>query len=107
MESLSRDPGSPGFERATEVHDNGPVMTPTWPDSMAALQARAVAKRYRGGVRALDGIDLDIPLASITALVGPNGAGKSTLMKAWVGFERPSRGSVAVLGVDPWRCIGV
>lgn len=68
-----------------------------------ALQARAVAKRYPGGVRALDGIDLEIPVGSITALVGPNGAGKSTLMKAWVGFERPSRGSVAVLGIDPWR----
>jgi ABC-2 type transport system ATP-binding protein len=68
-----------------------------------ALRARAVAKRYRGGVRALDGIDLDIPVGSITALVGPNGAGKSTLMKAWVGFERPSRGTVAVLGVDPWK----
>ncbi len=62
-----------------------------------------MAKRYRGGVRALDGIDLDIPVGSITALVGPNGAGKSTLMKAWVGFERPSRGTVAVLGIDPWR----
>ena len=62
-----------------------------------------MAKRYRGGVRALDGIDLDIPVGSITALVGPNGAGKSTLMKAWVGFERPNAGSVAVLGVDPWR----
>ncbi len=73
------------------------------PDADPALSARAVAKRYRGGVRALDGIDLDIPIGSITALVGPNGAGKSTLMKAWVGFERPSRGSVAVLGVDPWR----
>ena len=68
-----------------------------------ALVARAVAKRYRGGVRALDGIDLDIPVGSITALVGPNGAGKSTLMKAWIGFEPPSAGSVAVLGVDPFR----
>lgn len=70
---------------------------------LVALQARAVAKRFRGGVRALDGIDLDIPVGSICALVGPNGAGKSTLMKAWVGFERPSSGSVAVLGIDPWR----
>ena len=68
-----------------------------------ALQARAVAKRFRGGVRALDGIDLDIPAGSICALVGPNGAGKSTLMKAWVGFERPSSGSVAVFGINPWR----
>lgn len=71
--------------------------------SGSALEARAVGKRYRGGVQALDGIDLDIPVGSITALVGPNGAGKSTLMKAWVGFERPTNGTVAVLGVDPWR----
>lgn len=74
------------------------------PDAaIVALQARAVAKRFRGGVRALDGIDLDIPAGSICALVGPNGAGKSTLMKAWVGFERPSSGSVAVFGINPWR----
>jgi ABC-2 type transport system ATP-binding protein len=72
-------------------------------DGAVALQARAVAKRFRGGVRALDGIDLDIPVGSICALVGPNGAGKSTLMKAWVGFERPSSGSVAVFGINPWR----
>ena len=77
--------------------------TPAASPAEPALQARAVAKRYRGGIRALDGIDLDIPVGSITALVGPNGAGKSTLMKAWVGFERPSRGTVAVLGVDPWQ----
>jgi ABC-2 type transport system ATP-binding protein len=72
-------------------------------ESTIALQARAVAKRFRGGVRALDGIDLDIPVGSICALVGPNGAGKSTLMKAWVGFERPSSGTVAVFGINPWR----
>ncbi len=71
--------------------------------AIVALQARAVAKRFRGGVRALDGIDVDIPVGSICALVGPNGAGKSTLMKAWVGFERPSSGSVAVFGINPWQ----
>jgi ABC-2 type transport system ATP-binding protein len=68
-----------------------------------ALQARSISKRFRGGIRALDGLDLDIPIGSICALVGPNGAGKSTLMKAWVGFERPSGGAVAVFGIDPWR----
>jgi ABC-2 type transport system ATP-binding protein len=73
------------------------------PTAVPALQARSVAKHYRGGVRALDGIDLDIPVGSITALVGPNGAGKSTLMKAWVGFEPPSQGTVSVLGVDPFK----
>ena len=69
----------------------------------AVLEARGLAKRYRRGVWALTGIDLDIPAGGITALVGPNAAGKSTLIKTWVGFERPTRGSVAVMGVDPWR----
>jgi ABC-2 type transport system ATP-binding protein len=68
-----------------------------------ALEAHGVAKIYRrGAAPALSGIDLGIPRGSITALVGPNGAGKSTLMKAWVGFERPTRGQVFVDGIDPF-----
>lgn len=68
-----------------------------------ALEARSVAKRYGRGGLALDGLDLAVPTGRITALVGPNGAGKSTLMKAWVGFERPTRGEVRVMGIDPFR----
>jgi ABC-2 type transport system ATP-binding protein len=67
------------------------------------LEAHDLAKRYRRGVWALTGIDLQIPAGGITALVGPNAAGKSTLIKTWVGFERPTRGSVHVAGVDPWQ----
>lgn len=70
----------------------------------SVLEARGVAKVYRGGsTPALDDIDLAIPRGSITALVGPNGSGKSTLMKAWMGFERPTRGAVSVHGLDPFR----
>jgi ABC-2 type transport system ATP-binding protein len=99
----ARRDGAAGKEQFPVVDLDGKAGTTLAQASVPALQARAVAKRYRGGVRALDGIDLDIPVGSITALVGPNGAGKSTLMKAWVGFERPSRGTVTVLGIDPWR----
>lgn len=67
------------------------------------LEAHDLAKRYRRGVWALSGINLEIPPGGITALVGPNAAGKSTLIKTWVGFERPTRGSVGVAGVDPWK----
>lgn len=67
------------------------------------LQAHGLAKRYGRRTWALEGIDLDIPAGGITALVGPNAAGKSTLIKTWIGFERPTRGSVSVLGIDPWR----
>ncbi len=94
--------GKAALPKIPATSDDG-AMQPLTSAQEPALAARQVAKRYRGGVRALDGIDLDIPVGSITALVGPNGAGKSTLMKAWVGFEPPSHGSVAVLGIDPWR----
>jgi ABC-2 type transport system ATP-binding protein len=67
------------------------------------LEARGLAKRYRRGVWALGGIDLALPAGGITALVGPNAAGKSTLIKTWVGFEKPTRGTAAVMGIDPWR----
>lgn len=67
------------------------------------LEARELTKRYRRGVTALAGIDLALPAGGITALVGPNAAGKSTLIKTWVGFEKPTRGSARVMGVDPWR----
>jgi ABC-2 type transport system ATP-binding protein len=69
----------------------------------SVLEASALAKRYRRGVWALAGIDLAIPRGGITALVGPNAAGKSTLIKTWVGFEKPTRGSVRVAGIDPWK----
>lgn len=65
-----------------------------------ALGARGLEKRF-GRKIALAGIDVSIPVGSVTGLVGPNGAGKSTLIRTWAGFERPDRGSVEVMGVDP------
>lgn len=66
------------------------------------LTARDLTKRFRSTI-ALDGVSLDLPTASRTALVGPNGAGKSTLLRCWMGFERPTSGAVSVLGSDPIR----
>jgi ABC-2 type transport system ATP-binding protein len=68
-----------------------------------ALQTHDLAKRYGRRTWALAGVNLAIPAGGITALVGPNAAGKSTLIKTWVGFERPTRGSVTVGGIDPWK----
>lgn len=52
----------------------------------------------RGGRTILDGIDLEVPRGSITAILGPSGSGKSTLLSALTGELVPARGSVRVLG---------
>jgi D-xylose transport system ATP-binding protein len=57
------------------------------------LRLRGVSKAF-GPVRALTGIDLDIPAGQVTALVGDNGAGKSTLIKTVSGIWEPSEGEI-------------
>jgi len=51
----------------------------------AALQIVGLGAGY-GGIRILDGLDLELAAGRITAIVGPNGAGKSTLLKALAGL---------------------
>ena len=46
----------------------------------------------------LDGVDLVVPVGSITAVLGPSGGGKTTLLRIVAGFERPDRGTVAIGG---------
>lgn len=52
-----------------------------------------------GKVRALDGVDLDLPQGAI-GLLGPNGAGKSTLLRILLGFLPPEKGGGRVLGYN-------
>lgn len=66
--------------------------------SEPAVQTRALRKVY-GQVIALEGLDVDIPRASV-GLLGANGAGKSTLLKALLGLLTPSSGQARVLGRD-------
>ena len=53
-----------------------------------------------GGVRALNGVDLEIRPGVIHALIGPNGAGKTVLINVLTGYYRPTAGSVVVAGED-------
>jgi len=63
------------------------------------LQLRGVSCTYASGVRALDGVSLDIP-PGMFGLLGPNGAGKSTLMRIVVTLQRPDAGTVLLDGLD-------
>jgi ABC-2 type transport system ATP-binding protein len=52
----------------------------------------------RGRTTVLDDIDVDVRRAAVTGLLGPSGSGKTTLMRAIVGTQRISSGSMLVLG---------
>jgi ABC-type multidrug transport system ATPase subunit len=66
------------------------------------VSLRGVRKTYRGGITALDRLDLDIP-PGMFGVLGPNGAGKTTLMRILAGVSRPDRGSVRAGGWDLTR----
>lgn len=51
-------------------------------------------------VEVLKGIDLDIGMGEVVALLGPSGSGKSSLMAVLSGLERASAGSLMVAGAD-------
>ncbi len=68
----------------------------------AALRFRGVTKSY-GRIRALDGLDLEVPVGSIFGLVGSNGAGKTTAMAVALGLLQPGDGEINLLGDGPFR----
>lgn len=51
-------------------------------------------------VHALNGISLEIPDGSMTAIMGPSGCGKSTLLNIIAGIDRPTSGRVVIDGID-------
>jgi branched-chain amino acid transport system ATP-binding protein len=53
-----------------------------------------------GGLRALQGVSVDIHKGQIVAIIGPNGAGKTTLLNAINGVYRPSQGRILFDGQD-------
>jgi len=62
-----------------------------------AIRLRGVVKHY-GDIRAVDGLDLDVPEGTCVGLLGPNGAGKSTTMKMLTAQAIADAGELEVLG---------
>ncbi|MEA2198728.1 MAG: sulfate/thiosulfate transport system ATP-binding protein [Solirubrobacteraceae bacterium] len=64
-----------------------------------AISLHNVHKRF-GDFQAVDGVSLEVPEGSLSALLGPSGSGKSTLLRLIAGLEQPDQGEI-VIGGDP------
>ena len=70
---------------------------------MAAIEAEGLVKVFRsrsGEVRALDGVDLEVPQGTVLGLLGPNGAGKTTTVRILTTLLKPDAGRATVAGID-------
>ena len=67
--------------------------------AMAAIELNNVIKTF-GSIRAVDGLDLEVPEGICLGLLGPNGAGKSTTMKLLTAQSIADSGSLRVLGYE-------
>ncbi|MEV4259749.1 ATP-binding cassette domain-containing protein, partial [Spirillospora sp. NPDC049652] len=63
---------------------------------MARIALESVDKVYAGGVKAVDGLDLEIADGEFMVLVGPSGCGKSTALRMIAGLEEISGGTVSI-----------
>ena len=70
--------------------------------SEPAINVTGLVKSF-GDVRALDGVDLQVPPGSVLGLLGPNGAGKTTTVRVLTTLLKPDAGTVLVTGLDVVR----
>lgn len=66
---------------------------------MFALETEALSRDFKK-IRALDGVNLQVPAGAIFGFLGPNGAGKTTMIRLLLGLLRPTAGKARVLGFD-------
>ena len=65
------------------------------------IQVTGLKKHYQMGgttVRALDGVDIEIPAHTFTVVMGPSGSGKSSLLYLLGGLDRPTAGEISING---------
>ena len=67
--------------------------------AQAIIRTEGLTRTF-GSVRAVDGLDLEIPSGTVFGFLGPNGAGKTTTIRLLLGLLEPSEGRATVLGFD-------
>src|SRR4051812_49693056 len=68
--------------------------------AVALRDVRKVHGKGDGAVVALDGVSVELPRGSFTAIMGPSGSGKSTFLNVAAGLDRPTSGTVALGDID-------
>jgi NitT/TauT family transport system ATP-binding protein len=64
------------------------------PGNLPIVTLRDVEKNFSNGIRALDGLNLDVRNGEFVSLLGPSGCGKSTALRIIAGLIAPSAGAV-------------
>jgi ABC-2 type transport system ATP-binding protein len=67
---------------------------------MATIETRRLERQFKGGLKAVAGIDLRVEDGEVYGFLGPNGAGKTTTVRMLVTLLRPTGGSARVAGFD-------
>lgn len=67
---------------------------------MPAISAHELVKHFAPDIRAVDGIDLDIPEGQIFGFLGQNGSGKTTTVRMLATLIKPTSGTATVDGID-------
>ena len=80
--------------------DAGGRCAAKYPRSVPAIEAARLEREYKGGLKAVDGIDLAVQGGEVYGFLGPNGAGKTTTVRMLVTLLRPTGGHARVAGFD-------
>jgi ABC-2 type transport system ATP-binding protein len=67
---------------------------------VAAIETHELAREFEGGIKAVDGVDLEVAMGEIYGFLGPNGAGKTTTVRMLTTLLQPTGGRAAVAGYD-------
>lgn len=78
----------PELDLAVPVTDNAPILK------------LDVIRKHFGGVKAVDGVSLEVRRGTVHALIGPNGSGKTTTLNVLNGIYKPTEGTLTFDGVD-------
>src|SRR3954451_17578446 len=68
--------------------------------TVAAIETQQLAREFEGGIRAVDGVDLEVAEGEIYGFIGPNGAGKTTTVRMLTTLLLPTGGTALVAGHD-------